>query len=158
MQPSTRSTVPVLLGVLGLIPFVAGAAVAAVLPQWYAPLASYGVFVYALVILAFLGGVHWGRALSSGRVALFVWSVIPSLLGFFAAWLHRPLALGVLSAAFVFVGLYDVATFRREGPRWYAALRLWLTVIVAACLAVTAFAVADLRVDPFGTVVSSPAG
>lgn len=148
----TSPTVPVVLGILGLIPFVAGAVVSTVLPPWYMPIASYFVLVYAFVILSFLGGVHWGRALSTGEPRRFVWSVIPSLLAFFAAGVHRPLGLAFLSAAFVVVGLYDVLTFRREGPRWYASLRVWLTVIVATCLAVVAFAAQDLRVDPFGTI------
>ncbi len=132
---------------------MAGAVASAALPAWYVPIASYFVLVYAFVILSFLGGVHWGRALSSGHPLLFVWSVIPSLLAFGAAGVHRPLALALLSAAFVVVGIYDVLTFRREGPRWYASLRVWLTVIVAVSLAVVAFAAQDLRVDPFGTLV-----
>jgi hypothetical protein len=146
------TTVPVLLGVLGLIPFVAGAFVAAALPVGYVPVASYAVLAYGLVILSFLGGVHWGRALATGDARTFIWSVVPSLLAFAAAGFNRPLALAFLSAAFVVVGAYDVVTFRREGPRWYASLRVWLTLVVAVSLAVVAFRAEGLRVEPFGSI------
>ena len=98
--------------------------------------------VYGFVILSFLGGVHWGRALVLGGAGRFVLAVVP-----LAARLRRRLpcrARGrspALSAAFAVAGLYDVAYFRRVGPRWYAALRLWLTlVVVVVALALVSFA------------------
>lgn len=52
-----------LLGLLGLIPFIVTAYLAA---AWQAPAdlrALTALIAYAAVILSFLGGVHWGFAL-----------------------------------------------------------------------------------------------
>lgn len=138
------------LGALGLLPFLGATGALFVLPAHRD--ASAGVLlIYAVAILSFLGGVHWGRALGSTRAATFVWSVAPSLLAFFAAMLAQPLAHLVLSGGFVLAGAVDVALFRRTGPRWYARLRLLLTVVVAACLAAAAV-LAPERSPLLGTV------
>ena len=148
----TRPIVPIVLGVAGLVPFLSAAIGAHALPPFLGPIAIHAGTIYAVAILAFLGGVHWGRALTTMRAGDFIWSVIPSLVAFFAMFAPRPVALAVLSAAFVVVGAYDGVVFARTGPLWYARLRLWLTLIVAVALAVLAFAAVDLRVDPFGSM------
>lgn len=143
----TRPVVPLLLGAAGVIPFVAATA-------WLvgtvseARVAAFAVAAYGIAILAFLGGVHWGRALGlsgdagkPGPGSDYLWSVLPSLAGVAALALSPPLTLATLAAAFTFVGCYDVAFFRRRGPAWYARLRVVLTVVVVLLLAVaSAFA------------------
>jgi hypothetical protein len=131
-----RATTPVLLGAAGLLPFLAGAAGTAALTGAGKAAAASLSLVYGMIILAFLGGVHWGHALRRGRPLDFVWAVTPSLIGLLAALLPSGWALAVLGGGFVLAGAYDVAFFARRGPRWYVRLRIALTVIVTVALAV----------------------
>jgi len=149
----TRPFLPIALGLSGLIPFLASAAGTVVLPDILKPVAYYAAMVYGLAILSFLGGIHWGIALERGGAARFLWSVVPPLAGFVAVFVPRPVALGTLAAAFVVAGAADVAVFRRTGPRWFAWLRLGLSLVAAAALAFAALSSGVLRVDPFGTIV-----
>ncbi|MEM0907375.1 MAG: DUF3429 domain-containing protein [Pseudomonadota bacterium] len=148
-----KPAVPVLLGLAGLIPFVAAAAGTVLLPDILAPVAYYAALVYGLAILSFLGGIHWGVALRTGGRLRFVWSVVPSLIGFFAVFAPRPVALMALAAGFVIAGAVDIIVFRREGPRWFAQLRLGLTVVATAALIFTGLSADVLRVDQFGSIV-----
>ena len=52
------------LGIAGLIPFAAGAALALLSDD--AAAARAALLAYGAVILSFLGAVHWGLALASG--------------------------------------------------------------------------------------------
>lgn len=137
---SDRHRLPFLLGFAGVLPFAGSTFV---LWNGPAPLAGAALTVvcaYAFIILAFLGGVHWGVALSSGRALQYVWSVTPSLVALAASLCPIPVMLAILSAAYIAAGVLDVLVFRRDGPAWYAALRVWLTVIVAPLLLAAAFA------------------
>ncbi|XWN30712.1 MAG: DUF3429 domain-containing protein [Devosia sp.] len=133
---------PLVLGVAGVLPFALATIALWVGPQSWQSTAATAVTAYGFVILAFLGGVHWGRALSSGSKVQFVWSVLPSLAAFFAAFLARPSALAVLAVAFIAAGIYDIIAFGRAGPQWYATLRIWLTILVTPLLALSAVALA----------------
>jgi hypothetical protein len=106
---------------------------------------------YGAVILSFLGGIRWGAALNESNAVVqsfgLAMSVIPSLIGW-AALLYfavraQPIApLTLLIAGFIAQGLWDLVGARRGAlPRWFARLRLPLTVLVAACLATTALTV-----------------
>jgi len=135
------STVPVALGLAGLLPFLAAAAGALALGGAGAGVAATGAALYGAVILSFLGGVHWGTGLRDGGGAgPFLWGVTPSLVAFLAAFLPLPWMLAVLSAGFVVAGAVDVAAFSRTGPRWYVRLRIALTLVVVTALALTASA------------------
>ncbi len=139
-----------ILGLAGLIPFLWGAA------TLYAPgLAAFGTerfgprFVgphvqlfYGTIILAFMSGVLWGFATKAeGRVAAtgYALSVLPALWAFFFV------GGGPVSAAIYlgtgFIGLLGLDyMFWKQGlaPRWWMHLRVLLTAVVVACLAVTA--------------------
>lgn len=121
------------LGALGLLPFVAGAAMA-IWPPVQAPFDPLPAFIaYGAVILSFLGGARWALAMTRQRSEFgsYVLSVIPALVG--VAALLLPLAYGALAlaAAFAVLGLYDVATARLAGaPLWYPRLRSRLTSVV----------------------------
>jgi hypothetical protein len=133
------------LGFAGLLPFygallilmVADADLAA--PAWRA-LIGYGV-----VILTFLGAVHWGVAIASDRITesaavrMLAWGVLPSLM----AWAVLLLgltpgpALLVLAAGFSAQFGADRRLGRTESvPAWYLILRGRLTMAVLVCLAI----------------------
>lgn len=144
-------TAPLLLGLAGLIPFLWGAAT-----YLSAPVASWGSnalgprFVgpyvqlfYGSVILSFMSGVLWGFATkaSGSRAATgYVLSVIPALWAFFMTG-GGPVSAGT-NLIFGFAGLLilDFA-FWTWGltPPWWMRLRILLTSIVVACLAIGVF-------------------
>jgi hypothetical protein len=119
-----------LLGWSGVLPFVLAVLAALVLPGWAGFAAA--VFVsYGAVILSFLGGARWGRALGEdvapGR---FVEAVLPSLIGFSALlMLHTAwIALLLLATGF---GIWLVIDQR--DPLWshaYKRMRLRISVVV----------------------------
>lgn len=142
---------PLLLGLAGLIPFIWGAAT-----YLYEPLAVWagstfgprfvGPYIqlfYGSVILSFMSGVLWGfatRAEGSQAATGYVLSVIPALWAFFMTG-GGPTAAGT-NLIFGFLGLLilDFAFFRWGlTPRWWMSLRVLLTTIVVASLAVGVF-------------------
>lgn len=129
-------------GLAGLVPFLGlpGLALAApALADW----SDRALALYAAVILSFLGGARWGRAVAEAApdprtIAL---AMAPSV----AAWglvLLPPgragLQLAGLAAALVLHLIWDL---RSEGlPAWYPRLRMILTVGAVAGLAAGALA------------------
>ncbi len=139
-----------LLGLAGLIPFLWGVAT-----LWSPALSRFGVewfgprFVgphvqlfYGTVILAFMSGVLWGFATKAeGRVAAigYALSTLPALWAFLFAGGSANSAANYLGAGFVALLGLDYM-FWRQGlaPPWWMHLRVVLTLVVVACLAVTA--------------------
>ena len=135
----------ILLGILGLIPFIV-CGLGAVTIRWQAsaPQLLAALTGYGAVILAFLGGVHWGFALGDeagrGERPRLALGVVPALIGWVALLvpLVAPIEAGiaVLIAGFIGAGVLDTS-LRRQGfvPPGYLALRWGLTVAVVALLA-----------------------
>ena len=138
-----------LLGLAGLIPFVAGAAALwAKLPMLPPETGLKLAIVYGAIILSFLGGIRWGTAIGpydTGRQTLeFSASVLGSLAGLAAVFLPAIPALALLIAGFLMQGLWDVMSVDSGRlPAWFGRLRMILTAgavvsLVAALLAVLA--------------------
>ncbi len=147
MTPIPRA--PLILGLLGLIPFVWGAAtvvvddLAAVGLQVLGPrfIGPYVQLAYGTVILSFMSGVLWGFATkASGTQAAtgYTLSVLPALWAFFMVGGGPTSAATNLIFGFAGVLMLDIA-FTRWGltPQWWIPLRVILTAIVVACLIVT---------------------
>lgn len=135
--PAPTSTAR-LLGLAGLIPFVAGAGA-----LWGvgADLQARAVLVlngYAATIVAFLGGIHWGLAArrAAPSEALLWWGVTPSLVAWVALLLPAGFGLVLQAAALVACYVVDVRTYPREGLAGWLPLRRLLSVVaVLSCLA-----------------------
>jgi len=137
-----------LLGLAGLIPFVWSAATHLSPPllgwagQWLPPmfLGAYVGITYGTVILSFMSGVLWGfatRAEGTEATVAYVLSVIPALWVFFMVTDATANSVIFLAAGFVGLLLLD-AMFSAWGlaPRWWLRLRVMLTVVALACLAI----------------------
>jgi Protein of unknown function (DUF3429) len=149
MTDDTRIPRPaLLLGLAGLIPLIWSAAthlspaLAATAGQWLSPmfLGAYVGLTYGTVILSFMSGVLWGFATKAeGRPATIAYtlSVIPALWAFFMVSDASDTSAIFLAAGFVGLLLLD-AMFSAWGlaPRWWLRLRVMLTVVVLACLAI----------------------
>lgn len=149
MTDDTRIPRPaLLLGLAGLIPFLWSAAthllpaLASAAGQWLSPmfLGAYVGLTYGTVILSFMSGVLWGFATKAeGREAAVAYtlSVVPALWVFFMVHDASDTSAIFLAAGFVGLLLLD-AMFQAWGlaPRWWLRLRVMLTVVVLACLAI----------------------
>lgn len=137
-----------LLGLAGLIPFLWGAAthLSETLAMW--SLANLGprftapfvLLNYGQIILAFMAGVLWGFATRSepGRAfANYAFSVVPALWVFFLVGAGPASSAIYLIAGFLAVLSIDWSHWNQGlAPPWWMRLRIPLTVIAIACLAV----------------------
>ncbi len=139
-------TVPLVLGLAGLLPFLWGAAT-----LFSDPLADWGIrtlgprftgpyvlLSYGTIILPFMSGVHWGFATKAeGAVAAsgYALSVLPALWAFFFVGGGPVSAATYLLAGFIALLGLDWM-FWRQGlaPPWWMTLRIGLTAVVSLCL------------------------
>jgi Protein of unknown function (DUF3429) len=139
--------VAILLGVVGLLPFIGCGLAALGLEDTYAQNMLWALMAYGAVVLSFLGGVHWGFALAPGTVEQsgraerwrLLFGVMPSLIGWVA--LLAPLALPawtglcVLIAGFLATVIVEAQAGRRGlVSQHYIWLRWGLTLVVVAML------------------------
>lgn len=137
-----------ILGLAGLLPFLWGALNVLYTPSlaWGGAMVppmfkgTYVSLTYGTVILSFMSGVLWGFATKAEGAAAavgYALSVIPALWAFFMVNGQPGDAAVNLAAGFVGVLLLDFS-FAQQGlaPPWWMRLRLILTVVVLACLAV----------------------
>ena len=129
------------LGYGGALPFLCGAIFAnqQIAVLGLAP--AYLLLTYGAVILSFLGGLHWGRVITSPDVngcpdsTWLIWSVCPSLLGWVALLLPVKVGAVVLSLCFLACLQIDQKLFREQiWPVWMRPLRLHLSLIAVASL------------------------
>lgn len=115
-----------ILGYAGLIPF-AFLAIDPLTTQYFAPpLARLWLLGYGAVILSFLGGIVWGRALEKpGAGGAMIVSIVISLVAWAALVLIGQEAFWILAAGFAGALAYD----RGAGlPDWFRRLRLHLSL------------------------------
>ena len=133
---STPSTAARVLGLAGLLPFVAGAAALALLDApglraW----AATALVAYGALIATFLGGIHWGLAMQGvPPVKLRLgWGVSPSLLAWVALLLPAGPGLWLLAALLVTCYAVDRSLYAGAGLSGWLGLRLQLTSVAALC-------------------------
>lgn len=142
----TLPTIATLLGIAGLIPFVLCSLGALTLPGDDAGRALLALLAYAAVILAFLGGVHWGFGLdpTGSPPAIvqrnrFLLGVAPSLIGWaglLLAFYGLPqTGLLLVSAGFIGVTVMEARASRAGWmPKGYMGLRWILSSVVIVLL------------------------
>ena len=143
---TSRQRVPrlaALLGYAGLIPFVLLSAALWLAPASYQVLINQALLLYASLILAFMGAVHWGLAMLQSDLddqRQFLFSVIPALVAWLALFLPEILNYSVLIIAFALLCLFDTRMSKSgRAPSWYPRLRSPLTTIVVASLLLAQF-------------------
>ena len=126
------------LGIAGLMPFVAGAlALWALRDPAVSARTAFALAAYAATIAAFLGGVHWGPALRAGGLAPgpLIWGVVPQLAGWLALLLPSHASLLVCAAVLVVCYLADRRLYPEAGLEAWLPMRLQLTAIaVSSCV------------------------
>ncbi len=99
-----------------------------------AALASYGG-----VVVAFLGGIHWGIGLHGGINAPkfhFIWGSVAAFSGWFAVLMHPGAGMPFLALLFVICYIVDDRTWGKAGLSEWLTVRFHATVVaVVSCLA-----------------------
>ena len=134
------------LGFAGVIPFaVMALACWLVQPAWIGAFIK-GQLAYAILILSFLGGIHWGATMVSADLSAaqtrksMAWSVMPALIAW-SATMVGGFGFAVLMAGFILVYQVDKRLFVwYRLPDWFIRLRFHLTCVVVAALAFTVIA------------------
>ena len=143
--------IPLLLGLTGLLPFLwatllglgLGDRAAPVLPTVLTGEGRLIMLRYGAIILPFMSGVLWGfatKASGAKAMAAYGLSVIPALWWFFMPGGGVTSSLINLATGFACLLILDFA-YQSWGlaPLWLLRLRVLLTLVVLACLAVGIF-------------------
>ncbi|RXH19356.1 DUF3429 domain-containing protein [Bradyrhizobium guangzhouense] len=136
------------LGGLGLLPFIGLSIASRAIGGDMKTAALHGLLTYGAVILSFLGGIHWGAAMTrsisqtdhdidAGGLGI---SVVPSLVGWASLLLDARYGLALLAVGFAANLLLDIRA-ARQGlvPPWYRRLRQPLTLVVVVALIMAEF-------------------
>lgn len=129
-------------GLLGLLPFW-GLALSTLIDTGFTPvLAVVTLIMYGAVILSFVGALWWGLAVhaptSAPRNTMFVWSVVPALVGWAATLVPPEVGLRMLMSGLALQWLLDHMLMRKVAglvPRWVFRLRSILTLGAVSALA-----------------------
>ena len=121
------------LAYAGLLPFVLGAALLWLVRPDAHPYVAGALSGYAAVIVAFLGGIHWGLAFAQPRPAarLFAWGVVPSLVAWVAVVLPPYAGLVVHGVMLVVCYLVDRRVYPLQGAAHWLTLRFRLSAVAA---------------------------
>ncbi len=131
-------------GLLGVLPFW-GLALSTVMDTGFSPvLAIVALVMYGALILSFVGALWWGIAVhapaTAPRNTMFVWSVIPALVGWSATLVAPEIGLRMLMSGLALQWLLDNMLMRKVPglmPRWVLRLRTILTLGAISALAFT---------------------
>ena len=131
---------PRLLGYAGAIPFIALSLFRLISSD--SPFdVSYFLFGYGVIILSFLGGLHWGRiaAQTDGEKPnpyILAYSVFPALIGWFALMVPETIGIALLILSFGICGVTDIRlTLSGVFARWMLELRIVLSIVAMLSLA-----------------------
>jgi hypothetical protein len=129
----------ILVGIAGLIPFIAMIAGLFSMPQHSVALVGY-FYLYSAGILAFMAGVYWPIAMQLDNCCYPVSPLVTMLLSqvFFVSagiGLLLPTSGQILLYTIAYLALYlvDARWMRVYWPAWYLRLRLLLTSVVVVC-------------------------
>jgi len=129
-----------LLGITSSVPFIA-LGLAALSPLSFGNLQAAQLLCgYAVVVASFMGGTLWGGTFSGTRASHSdaVVSVTAALSLWPALWMPQQSLLLFLALLFALLLAYDLIRFKqRRIPSWYCRLRIVLSTVAIASIAIT---------------------
>jgi Protein of unknown function (DUF3429) len=167
MMNDSKRRVAQWLGYAGLIPFFACACLlvyatyggdlseqSTAARDELGTMVSLMLYLYAAIILSFVGALHWGHAMHRQELGpgWLLWSVIPALVGWsalafpmLAAFTRRIDQASILLLILAFLAqLFADVRIRKKLPRdvfpdWFMRMRVHLTLAACASLSVALF-------------------
>jgi len=135
----------ILVGIGGLIPFIAAIISLLAMKQDSALILNY-FYLYSAGILAFMAGIYWPPAMQLDNRSYPLSPLVTMLLSqlFFVSaglGLLLPAAGQVILYTLAYIGLYivDAGWMRVYWPAWYLRMRLGLTSAVVVCQVTAGF-------------------
>ena len=129
----------ILVGVLGLIPFLASILSLFLMPAYSVTVIGW-FYLYSAGILAFMAGVYWPIAMQLENRCYPLSPLVTMVLSqvfFVAAGVGLLLAvrwqIGIYTVAYLALYIVDARWMKGYWPAWYIRLRLVLTSVVLAC-------------------------
>ena len=125
-----KSPVATRLGMLALLPFALGAVLVWFVRADAHPHVAAALSAYAAVVVAFLGGVHWGFGFTQAAPAprLFVWGVVPALVAWVAVLMPPYAGLVIHGAMLAACFAVDRKVYPAHGAAAWLTLRFRLSV------------------------------
>lgn len=132
-SPASAPSIVFRLGYLALLPFVIGAALTWLVRADAHPYVTSALSGYAAVVLAFLGGIHWGFGFleEDAPPRLFVWGVVPALVAWVAVVMQPYAGLVVHGVMLVICYLVDRTVYPEQGAARWLTLRFRLSVVAS---------------------------
>lgn len=134
---TTLSTNPLpffVLGLLGLLPFFAGAIGIWITTNPTRIEVQQWLLTYAAVALSFAGAMHWGVAMLDRQIGIglrwgaALWSIVPMLAAWIALNVGARRGLALIAVALIIHMFVDRRLAEKASlPSWYLPLRLILT-------------------------------
>jgi hypothetical protein len=133
---SVPDRLAVRLGYAGLAPFVLGALLAMLVRVDALPYVVLSLSVYAGMIIAFLGGIHWalGMTARTHEPRRLLWALVPTALGWVSVMMPPHAGLVIQGVALVACYLVDRRVYPAFGLSKWMTLRFRLTFVsVLSC-------------------------
>ncbi|AOY89294.1 aspartate kinase [Marinobacter salinus] len=129
----------ILVGIAGLIPFLAGVAGLFMMPEHSVTILRW-FYLYSAGILAFMAGIYWPIAMQLDNCCYPQSPLVTMLLSqtFFVTagiglLLSTPAQIFLYTVAYIGLYITDAKWMRIYWPAWYLKMRLVLTSVVMAC-------------------------
>ena len=121
------------LGYLALLPFVLGALVVWSVRADAHAYATAALSAYAAVVVAFLGGIHWGLAMRQPHPpsSLLTWGIVPALVACVAVVMQPYAGLVIHGVMIVACYLVDRKVYPVQGVGAWLTLRFRLSVVAS---------------------------
>ncbi|MEL0004060.1 MAG: DUF3429 domain-containing protein [Rhodospirillales bacterium] len=131
----------IVLGGMGLIPFVSLAGIVVVGPESFEADARSALAAYGALILSFLGGAHWGYCIAStprdaeSNSIRLVASVMPAIVAWAALLSPVSITLYGLACGLTAMLAFDIWSVSRGwSPEWYPKIRWPLTICAVTAI------------------------
>jgi hypothetical protein len=132
-SPASTDPIALRLGYLALLPFLIGAALVWIVREQVHPYVTAALSAYAAVVVAFIGGIHWGFGFREENAAprLFVWGVVPALVAWVAVVMQPYAGLVVHGVMLLVCYLVDRKVYPAHGAARWLTLRFRLSVVAS---------------------------
>jgi len=131
---------PLFFGIGGAVPFIFLSLGIWTFTYELKLIALYNLINYSVLILSFIGAVHWGAAMvrKDKGYKSYLLSIMPALLSWFLIMgfiVNYMIIFIILIILYIFVFFIDIKAVREKKlPQWYLPMRKFITIIILISL------------------------